>query len=105
LTFVSSAFVSIQSMPSWLQGFARHQPFTEVINALRILALGQKSCLSWPEPELGRWQSLAWIAGTIIVFVRWQRAPTGGVGRPVSRLFLVGPVRAVLGEVGTAERS
>ena len=70
LTFVSSAFVSIQSMPSWLQGFARHQPFTEVINALRILALGQKVV-----PVVGQslssavWQSLAWIAGTIIVFV------------------------------------
>jgi ABC-2 type transport system permease protein/oleandomycin transport system permease protein len=70
LTFVSSAFVPIQSMPSWLQGFARHQPFTEVINALRILALGQKVA-----PIVGQslssalWQSLAWIAATIIVFV------------------------------------
>jgi ABC-2 type transport system permease protein/oleandomycin transport system permease protein len=70
LTFVSSAFVPIQSMPSWLQGFARHQPFTEVINALRILALGQKV-----QPVVGQslssavWQSLAWIAATIIVFV------------------------------------
>jgi ABC-2 type transport system permease protein/oleandomycin transport system permease protein len=70
LTFVSSAFVPIQSMPSWLQGFARHQPFTEVINALRILALGQKVV-----PVVGQslasavWQSLAWVAATIIVFV------------------------------------
>ena len=70
LTFVSSAFVPIQSMPSWLQGFARHQPFTEVINALRILALGHKV-----QPIVGQslgsalWQSLAWIAATIIVFV------------------------------------
>lgn len=70
LTFVSSAFVPIQSMPSWLQGFARHQPFTEVINALRILALGQKVV-----PVVGQslssavWQSLAWVAATIFVFV------------------------------------
>jgi ABC-2 type transport system permease protein/oleandomycin transport system permease protein len=70
LTFVSSAFVPIQSMPSWLQGFARHQPFTEVINALRILALGHKV-----QPIVGQslgsalWQSFAWIAATIIVFV------------------------------------
>ncbi len=70
LTFVSSAFVPLQSMPSWLQGFARHQPFTEVINALRILALGHKV-----QPMVGQslgsalWQSFAWIAATIIVFV------------------------------------
>ena len=43
LTFVSSAFVPISTMPSWLQGFAEHQPFTVVINALRILALGARS--------------------------------------------------------------
>ena len=41
LTFVSSAFVPISTMPTWLQGFATHQPFTVVINALRILALGR----------------------------------------------------------------
>jgi ABC-2 type transport system permease protein/oleandomycin transport system permease protein len=70
LTFVSSAFVRIQSMPSWLQGFARHQPFTEVINALRILALGQKVQIVVGQ-SLGSalWQSAAWIAATIIVFV------------------------------------
>ena len=28
LTFVSSAFVPIQSMPGWLQAFANHQPVT-----------------------------------------------------------------------------
>jgi len=70
LTFVSAAFVPIQSMPSWLQGFARHQPFTEVIDALRILALGHQV-----EPAIGQslsWsllQSFAWLLGVIIVFV------------------------------------
>jgi ABC transporter DrrB family efflux protein len=70
LTFVSSAFVPISTMPSWLQGFASHQPFTVVINALRILALGRSV-----EPDLGQslesalWQSFAWIAATLIVFI------------------------------------
>lgn len=70
LTFVSSAFVQVGSMPSWLQGFARHQPFTVVINALRVLAVGDKV-----QPLVGQslgsaaWQSLAWITGAIIVFV------------------------------------
>ena len=31
LTFVSSAFVPIQSMPGWLQAFANHQPVTYVV--------------------------------------------------------------------------
>ena len=26
LTFISAAFVPVQSMPSWLQGFATYQP-------------------------------------------------------------------------------
>ena len=70
LTFVSSAFVPIASMPSWLQGFARHQPFTVVINALRILALGDKVQAAVGQ-TLGSalWQSLAWALGALIVFV------------------------------------
>ncbi len=70
LTFVSSAFVPISTMPTWLQGFATHQPFTVVINALRILALGRSV-----EPDVGQslesalWQSFAWIAATLIVFI------------------------------------
>jgi ABC-2 type transport system permease protein/oleandomycin transport system permease protein len=70
LTFVSSAFVRIQSMPSWLQGFARHQPFTEAINALRILALGQKvQVVVGQSLSSAVWQTLAWTLGTIVVFV------------------------------------
>ena len=40
LTFVSSAFVPIASMPGWLQGFAENQPVTLVIDSMRYLALG-----------------------------------------------------------------
>jgi ABC transporter DrrB family efflux protein len=64
LTFVSSAFVPISSMPGWLQAFAKNQPVTYVINAMRSLALGK---VGGPlEPSL--WQGLAWIAGIFIVF-------------------------------------
>jgi ABC transporter DrrB family efflux protein len=64
LTFVSSAFVPIHSMPGWLQAFANNQPVTYVINAMRSLALG--SAAGPLEPSL--WQGLAWIAGIFIVF-------------------------------------
>ena len=40
LTFVSSAFVPIATMPGWLQAFANNQPVTFVINTMRALALG-----------------------------------------------------------------
>jgi ABC-2 type transport system permease protein len=41
LPYPSSAFVPINTMPSWLQGFAEHQPTTPVIEALRGLLLDQ----------------------------------------------------------------
>jgi ABC-2 type transport system permease protein len=40
LPYPSSAFVPIDTMPSWLQGFARSQPATCVIDALRGLLTG-----------------------------------------------------------------
>jgi len=40
LTFASSAFVPVSSMPGWLQSFAAHQPVTVVVNAARSLMLG-----------------------------------------------------------------
>jgi ABC transporter DrrB family efflux protein len=46
LTFASSAFVPLQSMPGWLQAWARHQPITIVVNAARDLMSGP------PNPKL-----------------------------------------------------
>jgi ABC-2 type transport system permease protein len=40
LPYASSAFVPVDTMPSWLQGFATHQPVTPVIETLRALLLG-----------------------------------------------------------------
>ncbi|HEX3621910.1 MAG TPA: ABC transporter permease [Acidimicrobiales bacterium] len=42
-TFVSSAFVPVESMPGWMQGFARNQPLTEVVNAVRAFSLDDKA--------------------------------------------------------------
>lgn len=41
LTFISSAFVPVESMPGWLQPVANANPFTIAVNASRALALGQ----------------------------------------------------------------
>jgi ABC-2 type transport system permease protein/oleandomycin transport system permease protein len=61
LTFVSSAFVPIQSMPGWLQAFANNQPVTYVIDTMRALALGGPI-------EASLWKSLVWLAGIFLVF-------------------------------------
>jgi ABC transporter DrrB family efflux protein len=61
LTFVSSAFVPIQTMPGWLQAFANNQPVTYTINAMRALALGGPVADSL-------WKSLVWLVGIFVVF-------------------------------------
>lgn len=62
LTFVSAAFVPVQSMPGWLQAFANNQPVTTVIDEMRALALGGPLTLH-------AWQSAVWLAGIAVVFV------------------------------------
>jgi ABC transporter DrrB family efflux protein len=62
VTFLSSAFVPISTMPGWLQAFADNQPVTYVINTMRVLARGGPL-----EPDL--WKSLVWLAGIFIVFL------------------------------------
>src|ERR1700685_2327936 len=61
LTFLSSAFVPISSMPGWLRAFANNQPVTYIINTMRALALGGPI-------EANLWKSLAWLAGIFLVF-------------------------------------
>jgi ABC-2 type transport system permease protein/oleandomycin transport system permease protein len=61
ITFLSSAFVPIQSMPGWLQAFANNQPVTYVINTMRALALGGPV-------EANLWKSIASLAAIFIIF-------------------------------------
>lgn len=62
LVFVSGVFVPIETLPSWLQGFAAAQPITVTVEALRALALGGPTTA----PVL---QALAWMAAILAVFV------------------------------------
>ena len=61
LTFVSSAFVPVASMPGWLQPIAEHNPFTYMVNAVRALFLGI------PAGD-DVWLALAWTLAIIVVF-------------------------------------
>src|SRR5207248_6808360 len=40
-TFISSAFVPVQTMPGWMQAIANHQPVTFMVDAVRALTQGQ----------------------------------------------------------------
>ncbi|KLL11086.1 ABC transporter permease [Protofrankia coriariae] len=75
LTFASSAFVPVSTMPGWLQAFAEHQPITVTIDATRALFLGGPVASALL-------QSLAWCVGMLVVFVPWciraYRRSTGG---------------------------
>ncbi|MDO9380015.1 MAG: ABC transporter permease [Nocardioidaceae bacterium] len=75
LTFASSAFVPVATMPGWLQGFATHQPVSVVINAARSLILGDTATadqrallLSGADTLSLVLQSLAWSAGIGLLF-------------------------------------
>jgi ABC-2 type transport system permease protein len=66
LTYPSSAMVPVDTMPSWLQGFARNQPVTHVVESLRGLLL-DRPVGSHP------WWVLGWSAGLILVSVLLAR--------------------------------
>ena len=72
LTFISSAFVPVVTMPGWLQAFAKVNPMTLTVDAIRALCNGGAVA----EPT---WQAAVWMAGILIVFVplavwRYRRA-------------------------------
>ena len=61
MTFVSSAFVPVESMPSWLEPIARNNPFTNMVNAARSLFVGV-------EAGHAVLIAVAWCLGIIAVF-------------------------------------
>ena len=63
LTFASSAFVPVSSMPGVVKAFAQVNPVTLAVDAVRSLTIGQGDALS---PALG---TLGWLAGLLLVFV------------------------------------
>lgn len=74
LVFTSSTFVPVATFPGWLQAFARINPITVTVDALRTLCLGGPTVASVV-------QAFAWIGGIIAVTVpaavlRYRRATT-----------------------------
>jgi ABC-2 type transport system permease protein/oleandomycin transport system permease protein len=70
LAFVSSTYVPVDSMPSWLQLFAKYQPISPMVNAVRSLTVGSST-------DVGL--ALIWSAVLLAVFapiavLRYRRA-------------------------------
>jgi ABC-2 type transport system permease protein len=69
LTFVSSAYVPVHSMPGWMQPIAEHQPVTYMVNAVRTLTQGHAV-----EATLGHTStyyvglSLLWSSALVLAF-------------------------------------
>jgi ABC-2 type transport system permease protein len=61
LVFASAIFVRVETMPGWLQVFARNSPLTAVVNAMRDLTQGGPVATDLLK-------AFAWIAGIVIVF-------------------------------------
>jgi ABC transporter DrrB family efflux protein len=75
LTFISSAFVPVHSMPAVLQAFANVNPFTIVVDALRWLWIGT------PAPANNVWGAVAWSIVIVAIFAplavaRYRRVAT-----------------------------
>ena len=62
LPYPSSAFVPVETMPTWIHGFAENQPFTPLIESLRGFLLGTPVGNS-------PWIALAWCGGILVVSV------------------------------------
>jgi ABC-2 type transport system permease protein len=64
LPYLSSAFVPVETMPSWLRGVAEHQPITPIIETIRGLLF---------DLPLGTqpWWALGWCLGILAVAVAW----------------------------------
>ncbi len=72
LTFISSAFVPVASMPDGLRQFAEYNPFTVIVDAMRSLWLGAPA-------HNYVWGAVAWSLGIVAVFAplavaRYRRA-------------------------------
>jgi ABC transporter DrrB family efflux protein len=72
LTFVSSAFVPVESMPGWLEPVAENNPFSTMVDAARALFIGTPA-------GNDVWGAVAWSVAIIAVFAplaawRYRRA-------------------------------
>jgi ABC-2 type transport system permease protein len=67
-TFLSSAYVPVATMPSWLRVFAQNQPITTLVDAVRALTLGDSaSALLGHDATYFVVRALLWTAAIVAV--------------------------------------
>ncbi|MET1018903.1 MAG: ABC transporter permease, partial [Microterricola sp.] len=62
--YLSSAFVPVETLPSWLQWIAQNQPITPIIETIRGLLLGTPMGDS-------AWWALGWCALILAIAITW----------------------------------
>jgi ABC transporter DrrB family efflux protein len=70
LAFLSSTYVPASSMPGWLQPFAKYQPVTPMVNAVRSALTGGTHDLT----TALIWSAALIVAFTPIAIIRYRRA-------------------------------
>ncbi|QAY64040.1 ABC transporter permease [Xylanimonas allomyrinae] len=69
LPYISSAFVPVETMPTWLRGFAQHQPVTPLIETVRgLLVPGTPGAVSGAELGSTALTAVIWCVGLAVVF-------------------------------------
>lgn len=65
LPYLSSAFVQTETMPTWLQGIAEHQPITPVIETIRGLLTGTSL-------QNSAWWAIGWCLLILLLSLIWS---------------------------------
>ena len=79
LTFVSSAYVPVDSMPGWLQWFAEHQPITAMVDAVRAWVVADPVATFGESAGALTVKALLWSAGLVAgLRARWRSPATAG---------------------------
>ncbi|MCW4458377.1 ABC transporter permease [Microbacterium sp. MPKO10] len=65
LPYLSSGFVPVDTMPSWLQWVAQYQPITPVIESIRSLLMGG-------DAGSDALVAMIWCAGILVVAIAWS---------------------------------
>jgi ABC-2 type transport system permease protein len=68
--FISSAYVPVSSMPSWLQVFASHKPLTYMVGAVRGLTVGPHAAQLLGHPaSYFMTRALLWSLAIVVIAV------------------------------------
>ncbi len=79
LAFISSAYVPVGSMPGWLQIFAKHQPLTSMVDAVRALSLGAHARIELGHPSsyyvlrAAVWTAAILVASVPVAVAKYRR--------------------------------